>query len=82
MQTAFLGGQDETADGQDLNASTLREDRLNRRTLLKLDLILLPFLSLLFLLNSLDRSNIGNAETANFTQDIGLDPQDLNTGVA
>lgn len=55
---------------------------LNRRTVLKLDLILLPFVSLLFLLNSLDRSNIGNAETANFTKDAGLQPEDLNIAVA
>ncbi|KAI9680913.1 MAG: hypothetical protein M1829_000993 [Trizodia sp. TS-e1964] len=60
----------------------INENALNRRTLKKLDTILLPFLSLLFLLNSLDRSNIGNAETANFTRDIGLKPRDLNTAVA
>lgn len=58
------------------------QENLNRRTVLKLDLILLPFLSLLFLLNSLDRSNVGNAETANFTKDAGLQPDDLNTAVA
>jgi hypothetical protein len=56
--------------------------KLNRRTVRKLDFILLPYLSLLFLLNALDRSNIGNAETANFTRDSGLDPSDLNTAVA
>jgi len=39
-------------------------EQLNRRTLRKLDFILLPFLCTLFLLNSLDKSNIGNAETA------------------
>ena len=39
-------------------------EQLNRRTLRKLDFILLPFLCGLFLLNSLDKSNIGNAETA------------------
>lgn len=58
------------------------EEELNHRTVLKLDLILLPFVSLLFLLNSLDRSNVGNAETADFTKDAGLQPQDLNTAVA
>lgn len=31
---------------------------LNRRTVRKLDFILLPFLALLFLFNSLDRSNV------------------------
>jgi hypothetical protein len=34
-------------------------DELNTRTLRKLDFILLPFLALLFLFNSLDRSNVG-----------------------
>lgn len=33
-------------------------DKLNRRTVRKLDYILLPFLALLFLFNSLDRSNV------------------------
>jgi hypothetical protein len=42
--------------------------KLNRRTVRKLDFM--------------DRSNIGNAETANFTRDSGLDPSDLNTAVA
>ncbi|KAI9810485.1 MAG: hypothetical protein M1827_006261 [Pycnora praestabilis] len=65
-----------------VSTSSEEEQQLNRRTVLKLDLLLLPFLSLLFLLNSLDRSNIGNAETANFTQDAGLQPKDLNTAVA
>ncbi|KAK0284660.1 hypothetical protein LTR35_005573 [Friedmanniomyces endolithicus] len=56
--------------------------RLDRRTVWKLDFILLPFLALLFLLNSLDKSNIGNAETAGFTHDAGLSAQDLNTSLA
>jgi hypothetical protein len=34
-------------------------DDLDRRTLRKLDFVLLPFLALLFLFNSLDRSNVG-----------------------
>ncbi|KAI9736754.1 MAG: hypothetical protein M1834_000958 [Cirrosporium novae-zelandiae] len=63
-----------------LNSS--RDPRLERRIVRKFDLFLLPFLCILFLLNSLDRSNIGNAETANFTRDAGLQPEDLNTAVA
>ncbi|KAF2261738.1 MFS general substrate transporter [Lojkania enalia] len=55
---------------------------LHKRTLRKLDWLLLPFLALLFLFNSLDKSNIGNAESAHFTSDIGLHKQDLNTAVA
>ncbi|KAK3726074.1 hypothetical protein LTR37_000222 [Vermiconidia calcicola] len=55
---------------------------LDRRTKRKLDWILLPFLAVLFLLNSLDKSNVGNAETAGFTRDAGLQPEDLNTSMA
>ncbi|KAH0611700.1 uncharacterized protein H6S33_010965 [Morchella sextelata] len=53
-----------------------------QRILRRTDYHLLPFLSLLFLLNSLDRSNIGNAETAGFTRHAGLQPGDLNDSVA
>ncbi|KAF1843160.1 MFS general substrate transporter [Cucurbitaria berberidis CBS 394.84] len=56
--------------------------RLHKRTLLKLDCLLLPFLALLFLFNALDKANIGNAESAHFTTDIGLDKGDVNTAVA
>jgi hypothetical protein len=35
--------------------------RLHKRTLLKLDCLLLPFLALLFLFNSLDKSNVSSA---------------------
>ncbi|KAL1636082.1 hypothetical protein SLS56_001434 [Neofusicoccum ribis] len=58
------------------------EEELNRRTVRKLDAILLPFLALLFLFNSLDKSNIGSAESAHFTTDAGLDREDVNTAVA
>ena len=40
-------------------AEQVSSRRLNR----KMDIALLPFLSLLYLFNGLDRSNIGNAET-------------------
>lgn len=68
-------------EDEDMTA-TDDQKRLNRRTLLKLDLLLLPFLALLFLLNSLDKSNIGNAETAGFTHSTGLAPADLNLALA
>jgi hypothetical protein len=57
METDGLMDEDVHCRGKD-------HKQLNRRTLHKLDFILLPFLCALFLLNSLDKSNIGNAETA------------------
>lgn len=71
--------RDDIHDGSD---DDTRNDDLSRRVRRKLDFILLPFLALLFLLNSLDKSNIGNAETAGFTHDAGLSPSDLNTALA
>lgn len=55
---------------------------IERRVVLKLDTILLPFLSVLFLFNSLDKSNIGSAETGNFTEDVGIPASALNISVA
>lgn len=66
----------------DNDIDTEHNARPNRRTLRKLDFILLPFLALLFLLNSLDKSNVGNAESAGFTHDAGLSAGDLNTSLA
>jgi len=65
-----------------VQSNATRDEVLNRRVIRKLDLILLPFLSLLFLFNSLDKSNIGSAESGNFTKDTGLPPSALNTSVA
>lgn len=39
------------------------EKRYNRAVNRKLDLVMLPFLSFLYLFSGLDRGNIGNAET-------------------
>ncbi|KLJ11372.1 hypothetical protein EMPG_09676 [Blastomyces silverae] len=64
------------------NRSAEPDPSIHTSTVRKLDFILLPFLSVLFLVNSLDRSNIGNAETAHFTRDAGLQPEDLNAAVA
>ena len=68
--------------GPDVSVADTRDSHLNRSTVRKLDFILLPFLSLLFLFNSLDKSNIGSAETGHFTDDIGLPHSALNTSVA
>ncbi|KAK1835711.1 high-affinity nicotinic acid transporter [Podospora conica] len=48
----------------------------------KIDIALLPLLSLLYLFNGLDRGNIGSAQTQGFTDDIGCQPDDLNLAVS
>ncbi|KAJ9630491.1 hypothetical protein H2203_001013 [Taxawa tesnikishii (nom. ined.)] len=69
-------------DVHDTEELITRRANLNKRTVLKLDTILLPFLSILFLLNSLDRANVGSAESAHFTKDTGLPESALNTSLA
>jgi len=64
------------------DASHHQNSSLQKSTVRKLDVLLLPFLALLFLFNSVDKANIGNAESAHFTSDIGLEEDDLNTAVA
>lgn len=77
---------DITADTSTTAASSTTSDAhqadLDRRTRRKLDFILLPFLSILFLFNSLDKSNIGSAETGHFTKDLGLPASALNISLA
>lgn len=87
---SFLNSSTHQHDEQDtmsMSTSTMppltpHQQKLDRRTIAKLDSILLPLLSLLFLLNHLDKSNVGNAEAAHFTQDLGLPPEALNKSVA
>jgi hypothetical protein len=55
------------SDGTDIPAGyfpiTLEEKAMSRALNRKLDIFLLPFLSLLYLFNGLDRGNVGNAQT-------------------
>jgi hypothetical protein len=44
-------------------AHLLVDKEISKRVNRKMDIALLPFLSLLYLFNGLDRSNVGNAET-------------------
>jgi hypothetical protein len=52
-----------------------RSRALNR----KFDCFVLPFCVGIYLLNGLDRSNLGNAATNNFTQDLGIPASTVNT---
>ncbi|KAI8932479.1 hypothetical protein NX059_010664 [Plenodomus lindquistii] len=83
MDTSCASDRMEIASVRPYNATHIQEhldtaERVNR----KMDVALLPFLSLLYLFNGLDRSNIGNAETQGFSADIKATPDDLNLAVS
>ncbi|KAH8998469.1 major facilitator superfamily domain-containing protein [Lactarius akahatsu] len=59
-------------------ADTLQDRKLLR----KVDLRLLPILTLLYLLSFLDRSNIGNAKIDGLTTDLHVSPPAYNTALA
>ena len=44
----------------------------------KVDLWLIPWLCLLYLLSFLDRTNIGNARLAGIEEDLGMEGHDYN----
>lgn len=55
--------------------------KLERKTLLKLDLLLIPMMCGIYLLAFLDRSNIGNARIAGLQDDLGLTDHQYKTGM-
>ncbi|KAJ5925461.1 hypothetical protein N7454_008100 [Penicillium verhagenii] len=51
---------------------------IDRKLLWKLDLHLIPWLSLLYLASFLDRTNIGNAKIDGLSKDLGMTPNQYN----
>ncbi|KAF2456668.1 major facilitator superfamily transporter [Lineolata rhizophorae] len=58
------------------------DEKSTRRLLRKIDVVLIPFLALLYLLSFLDRSNIGNARLAGLEEDLGMSGLDYNTALS
>jgi MFS family permease len=52
--------------------STLIDPRAERSLVWKFDIRILPVLALMYLFNSLDKSNLGNAKTAGLENDLGM----------
>jgi len=54
---------------------------MEKRILKKMDMFLIPLMGLLYFLSNLDKSNIGNAEVAGLSSDIGLKGKEYNVCV-
>ncbi|KAG5968060.1 hypothetical protein E4U57_007600 [Claviceps arundinis] len=59
----------------DAGLSKAQRKEVERKLLWKLDLALIPWLCLLYLICFLDRTNIGNAKIAHLERDLGIDPK-------
>lgn len=53
--------------------------RLGRRAVLKMDLIIMPTLTIMYIMNYLDRQNIASAKLADIDDDLGLSPVQYQT---
>jgi MFS family permease len=67
-------GLDPIVPGEDIRASQsfVIDPAAERRVVWKFDLRLLPVLAIMYLFNSLDKSNLGNAKTAGLEATLGL----------
>ncbi|KAF2705280.1 MFS general substrate transporter [Pleomassaria siparia CBS 279.74] len=74
-------GENKFSSDGELEAALEVDDEEGRRILTKVDYRLVPVLSLLYLVAFLDRSNIGNANVAGLTTDLGLHGLQYNTAV-
>ncbi|KAI1814434.1 MFS general substrate transporter [Poronia punctata] len=65
-------------------ASLSKEDyaRLSRRATLKLDLVMMPILLIMYVLNYLDRQNIASARLAGLQEDLGMTDVQYQTAVS
>lgn len=61
---------------------TDEEKKQSRALNRKLDLYVLPFTVMIYLLNGLDRSNLGNAQTDGFTKDLNMSSTAINTATS
>jgi sugar phosphate permease len=73
----------ETVSTGSLDAQENRfDDKATKRLIRKIDLRLLPFLALLYLLSFLDRTNIGNARLAGLEKSLHMKGLDYNIALA
>jgi hypothetical protein len=57
-------------------------NRLGRKATLKMDLVIMPIMVIMYVLNYLDRQNIASAKLANITEDLNLSQVQYQTTVS
>lgn len=56
--------------------------KVGDKATLKMDIIIIPCLMLMYILNYLDRNNIASAKLANITEDLDLSPTEYQTCIS
>ncbi|KAJ4364615.1 hypothetical protein N0V83_009211 [Neocucurbitaria cava] len=83
VESAALSSPADYDDLPDPDAGKSPEERarLDKALVWKMDCWLIPWLSLLYLLSFLDRTNIGNARVANMEKDLHMTPRDYSNAL-
>lgn len=74
------GAKDASSPLGSVNEKSSEYKALERKTLYKLDFVLVTTMAILYLLAFLDRSNIGNARVAGLQADLGMTDHEYQTG--
>lgn len=67
------------------NLSVLSDDeynKLGRRATLKMDMIIMPIIVIMYIMNYLDRQNIASAKLADIDKDLNLSPVQYQTAIS
>lgn len=56
--------------------------KVGNKATLKMDIIIIPCLMLMYILNYLDRNNIASAKLANITEDLNMTPTEYQTCIS
>jgi len=72
-----VGSTTKVSKNEDSTVFTI-DAKTERRLVWKFDLRILPVLAVMYLFNSLDKSNLGNAKTAGLEKDLHLQPGQYN----
>lgn len=78
LQQNYVGTLRDLPPDPDAHLSESERAAIDRKLVWRLDLVMIPWLSLLYLLAFLDRTNIGNAKIAGLSDDLHMNTQQYN----
>lgn len=78
LQQNYVGTLRDLPPDPDAHLPESERALIDRKLVWKLDLVMIPWLSLLYLLAFLDRTNIGNAKIAGLGEDLHMNTQQYN----
>ncbi|CAJ0913069.1 10402_t:CDS:2, partial [Entrophospora sp. SA101] len=82
MVTVNLDYDNKTNTSSSLEKGLETDRSFERKLLWKLDLLIIPLVTIAYLLGNIDRVNIGNAKIAGFVANTGIKESDFNNALS